>query len=445
MKVARLSDIINDFNEATEKNEKVHSKFKEFWNLLYVFQKSKENEEDCFNELRDKAIDISMELTIGATKTSEKEKNVYFDRFRRNFYRFEDFGSENYQGRSRKDVIFYSYIISSLTGRNGKDIANDLLTSLGYPILRVMEPEEFFHIYSLNNGLSYIECVELYNEYSEYEKINIDKIPLEKSFIDKPTTFFFSESEKLPKITDGNKEEIFKKAYQLLNSDKRTVSKKVYKFFKNSVDSVAERRESTPEKIIFDLILYYTFIDLNNCNLEKHKLKEIEKSILHKDNISIYLKALASDKFDDFRYKETLPIIKKGRKDTAYKSFYDFYSEKKSITRECLILFLIYCGCYSTSQIDAFISSRYAPLNEKVFFDRYAMTVNGFEVKDEKLIFRSLDNEISIVINDSVPKVSVMGNEEECTLKIRNYVLNRLDFPDKYKELRLPVKDNFEF
>ena len=102
----------------------------------------------------------------------------------------------------RESIIDIAFILADSKKRNGEDIANDLLKSMGYPPLHASSEVEIFYIYALINGINYTDCLKLYKSYlSRTKPIVIDD---DKKYASATSTVFHDE---LIHIT--NKKQLF--------------------------------------------------------------------------------------------------------------------------------------------------------------------------------------------------------------------------------------------
>ncbi len=91
----------------------------------------------------------------------------------------------------RKTIIDIAFILTDNKKKNGEDIANALLQDMHYQKLHASSEIEIVYIYALRNGLTYVDCLKLYNSYLARHGVVTSNNKEEK--IDETSTVFHNE------------------------------------------------------------------------------------------------------------------------------------------------------------------------------------------------------------------------------------------------------------
>ena len=292
----------------------------------------------------------------------------------------------------RESIIDIAFILADSKKRNGEEIANELLKSMGYPKLHGSSEIEIFYGYALRNGLSYAECLSLIDEYNSRKPRNTPPAPIKKR-LGRPKKQDKADSDKLsPKPFGVGETSSYYHKKQEIISDKealfdhldsnsvsfgigsRKIAQRVSETFDNMLKEYKHKKDV---KLAF--FLYYS---------SDKSVSEFLREFKESGNTTAETARLAYDRYIKARYKlfNFYPI-----NNWSYSNISDCINNTVNgdeiMTRECLLLWLLFYYApnadpmyFRLDDVNDFIGSRFLRLDERYFFDRFVLTVLGFSI-----------------------------------------------------------------
>ena len=310
------------------------------------------------------------------------------------------FNDSKYKAIKRSSIIGIGFVITDEMEGDREKVVNELLNAMGYPKLHGTSEIERFYIHALNKKISYVNCVKLYMDYKKYIG---DKTPLMKGSIPKGRTSTYYH-DYVREIQEKSDEDFFEKMWEI-SSEASVVSRKMSDFFCVSFDN-AEKEYGTEERV--KLAFYMMFsdkkysvdevLDIYKCKCESEETKDWNKETWD---------VLLSPK-NHFEFK----VIKGNRKEgeeergcrfsTIDKGIGKVLKRKADISREALLLWLIFRDEKNHESINNKIKERYATLDKDVYFDRFIMMISNFQLeKDSKQIkYFDFNNQQEYLVED---------------------------------------------
>lgn len=278
----------------------------------------------------------------------------------------------------RETIIDIAFILADIQNKNGEIIANDLLNAAGYPKLHSTSEMEIFYIFSLRNGKTYLDFLDLVHEYNT---LDLD-IKSNATISDeaKTSTYFYHEQKD---ITDKNKLFCYLKSKTL---DFGVGSKKISKKVSYTFDKMVQRYQSKKD-LKLDFFLYYasdkTFTEFLT-DFEKSGMTTAETARLAYDK---YINGCCPMDFEFYP-------INRCSYSTVFDGLDNVISGEKTLTREGLLLWLLFYYhkdddgneyYFQLDDINDFIGTRFLRLNDNYYFDKYVLTILGFTLDDHKI------------------------------------------------------------
>lgn len=301
--------------------------------------------------------------------------------------------------RGRETIIEIAFILSDKDTKEGEDIANDLLKLMHYPRLHSTSAIEICYIYSLRNGLSYLDALALIHDYQlsmiqgcmpECRKASVGRpkkrdadstisVPMGVFATEATSSFYYDRQKNI-----GDKKILLD--YLTSNSLKwgvgskkisRTIEDTFYKMMKNY---------KTKKDLVLDFFLYYSSEKSLSVFLQDFKDAGYTTAETARIEYDRYIKARP-------REYDFYPMIH-GSYSTVYDNLNDVLKGRGSLTREGFLLWLVFYYCpgedkeyFLLDDINEFIGSRFLRLDEQYGFDKYILTVLSFSLEGDTVMY----------------------------------------------------------
>lgn len=424
--VLPFSVIVDDFKsmQPTHRMERFQKRLLEYLKEKYPKEKNDQKRIRCFN------IDYYEQILKSRTDSEEiaKKKVSNIERAVRRWFTSTAFAANSSKVNfvQRASIIATAFVLSGESifenacklNDSGKAIAETLLSSMGYPNLKPTSKIEIFHIFALEKGLSYAECRDCYNSYTEYEHRHIADHKKEESHT---TTFYYDyfDFETLEKDT------LFEKVLDI-SLDLREGSKRLSEFFVKTFDAKAEESSVLETAALFYLMFSSATADgaffseaLNQYKQHISKTGNIncvdvlsewlfENGCRHRIIRGKRGKIKESDKtylFDTF-CTNIGDLKKSGRKSSA-----------EYISREVFIMWLLFCETPYETLIQ-WVAQRFPTIQLDICFDRFAAIIANFTYSGNNILyFDPVTQTDYIVEQDNKYKWHIPNDGSVCSLR----------------------------
>ena len=400
--IKKFSEIVEEFETLNAKN-----RYKVFIEKLLEYIEKKydsgeEGEKSTKKQLVGKFRKDYYEILGNVSEIIGEKHNQ--ESMRRDIGRW--FNDGNYKAIKRSSIINIGFVITDELEGNREKVVNELLNAMGYPKLHGTSEIERFYIHALNKKISYANCVKLYMDYKEYIG---HKIPFVKENEPKGRTSTYYHDYVI-EIQEKEGNDFFDKMWEI-SSEVSAVSRIMSDLFCDSFNN-AINAYGTEEcvKLAFYMLFSDTWLRSRDeilDDLGKYKEENKYGEEWEKNRKEMWDEFLSPN--NKFQFKVIKGYRKNGEKEergsrfgTVYTDINKVLKREADISREALLLWLIFQDEKDYESINNKIKKRYATLDKDVYFDRFIMLVSNFQLEEgsKQIKYFDFNNQQEYLVED---------------------------------------------
>lgn len=296
---------------------------------------------------------------------------------------------------------------------DGETIANHLLFAIGYPKLSHSSETEAFYIYALTHGMTYMECIDLYNSYLGYIKgrKHVDLIGEQSE----STTYFVTYFD----FQNISQQEFYEKLWDR-SWDLRNGSKFMTDYFVKSFSLKAKESGVIQTTALF-FLMFATKAD--NGNIYEKLLSDYDQ-YCRNDKVIRSVDTLSEWLNDQHCYHK---VIKRNTFDSFYSAIDTLKSQNgidKYISREGFIMWMLFCGD-NYEEINVKLKHRFGTLQQQTFFDKFATIVTDISLSDNRVLYYDRASGTTYIVMDT-EHILQTTNESCLRASVVNALLDNL-------------------
>lgn len=291
-------------------------------------------------------------------------------------------------GITRSSIIDLAFLLADNSKKNGEDVANELLKAMGYPLLHSRSEIETLYGYCLRNGLSYLDCQMLYQEYIKYSteqtsapNDSMKILPISDDADEKTSSYYSREQSKL-----RDKTALFSHlAAESIHFG--TGSRRLSKLVTDQFNKMLPEASRSRTLLCLDFYLYYASDKSVQTFLTEFKAAGYG---------AIESVRAAYNQHINCRSEFCFYPMASCSYSAVYDSLTNVMNGRGFLTREGLLLWLLFYyhkdnegneDFFDLTKVNELLHARYLLLDDRFYFDRYIMTILNFSLENGSVKF----------------------------------------------------------